>query len=84
MTLPARWLTDQLAVAPQLTPSDVALAAAEGFKTIICNRPDQEGGPDQPDHDLIQTASAQAGLSFAYLPVSPGGQTPRRPRRWAA
>ena len=76
MTLPARWLTDQVAVAPQLTPGDVALAAAEGFKTIICNRPDQEGGPYQPCHYLMQTASAQAGLSFAYLPVAPGGQTP--------
>ena len=76
MTLPTRWLTDQLAVAPQLEPADMAAAAAEGFHSVICNRPDMEGGPEQPTQASVEAAAQAAGMSFAYLPVSPGGQTP--------
>jgi uncharacterized protein (TIGR01244 family) len=35
-----------------------------------------EGGPDQPTQAGVEAAAQAAGLSFAYLPVSPGGQTP--------
>lgn len=76
MTLSPRWLTDQLAVAPQVEPADMAAAAAEGFQSVICNRPDMEGGPEQPTQASVEAAAQAAGLSFAYLPVSPAGQTP--------
>ncbi|MTD95764.1 hypothetical protein GIW81_15605 [Hyphomicrobium sp. xq] len=40
-------LTDQISVAPQIKPSELAELAAQGFRSIICNRPDGEGA-DQP------------------------------------
>ena len=37
------------AVAPQLTPAAMAEAAGAGFRSVINNRPDFEGGPDAAD-----------------------------------
>jgi sulfide:quinone oxidoreductase len=36
-------LTPAFAVAPQISPEDVQAIAAAGYKSIICNRPDDEG-----------------------------------------
>ena len=41
-------LDDRFASAGQITPDDLAAIAAAGYRSIICNRPDGEGGPDQP------------------------------------
>ena len=68
-------LSAALCVAPQLEAADMAWAAQAGFKSIVNNRPDFEGGPDQPTHALIAAAAAAAGLSYAFLPVDPGVQT---------
>ena len=35
-------LSENCAVSSQIQPTDVAAIAAEGFTTIICNRPDGE------------------------------------------
>lgn len=78
MTLPLRWLTPKLAVAPQLGPEHMALAAQEGFKSVICNRPDGEAGPDQPSQDAVGEAARAAGLEFAYLPVGSSNHTPEQ------
>ncbi|OZB14271.1 MAG: TIGR01244 family protein, partial [Hyphomonas sp. 34-62-18] len=43
-----RRVTPDFAVAPQISEADVEEIAAAGFKTIIANRPDGEGGVDQP------------------------------------
>jgi uncharacterized protein (TIGR01244 family) len=43
-----RRVTDAFAVAPQISEKDVEEIAAAGFKTIIANRPDGEGGIEQP------------------------------------
>ncbi len=62
-----RRLSPDFAVAPQLSREDVARAAAEGFKTIISNRPENEE-PGQPsDADLIAAAQS-AGITFRSLP----------------
>ncbi|WP_375688640.1 TIGR01244 family sulfur transferase [Pseudooceanicola sp. LIPI14-2-Ac024] len=60
-----------LSVGPQITIDAVAALAGAGFRSIICNRPDAEG-PDQPGHEEIAAAADAAGLSFRYLPVTPG------------
>ena len=60
-----------LSVSPQLLPSDMADIKAQGFKSIICNRPDAEGA-DQPGHDEMQAAAEALGLEFRFLPVTPG------------
>jgi uncharacterized protein (TIGR01244 family) len=43
-----RRVTPDFAVAPQLTEADLEAVAKAGFKTLIANRPDGEGGVDQP------------------------------------
>ena len=70
-----RSVTDYFAVAPQIAESDVAEIAAKGFKTIIANRPDGEGGVDQPRMGAIRTKAEEQGLTFVALPFS-GAPTP--------
>lgn len=60
---------------PQITPEQIALIKAQGFKTIINNRPDGEE-LGQPEQSQIATACEQAGLAYHYLPVV-GGQMTR-------
>jgi uncharacterized protein (TIGR01244 family) len=76
-------LGPDLSVAPQLEPSAMAWAAAAGFKSIINNRPDFEGGPEQPTSEAMQQAAQAAGLVYAFLPVSPAVQTPQEIARFA-
>ncbi len=70
-----RHVTDAFAVAPQITEADVAAIAAAGFKTIVANRPDGEGGIDQPRMGAIRAKAEALGLTFAALPFS-GAPTP--------
>ena len=73
-----------LCVAPQLDADAMAWAAANGFKSVINNRPDFEGGPDQPTSVAIEAAANAAGLRYAWLPVLPAVQTPDDIARFAA
>lgn len=63
-------LTSDFAVAPQLSPGDFAEIARLGYRSIINNRPDGEGGPEQPDNATLGAAAQAAGLSYAYVPVT--------------
>jgi len=62
-------VTQDFAVAAQLTPADIAAAAAQGFRTIIANRPDHEA-PGQPSAGEIKAAAEAAGLAFRAIPFS--------------
>jgi uncharacterized protein (TIGR01244 family) len=68
-----RIVTDDFAVAPQISVADVALAADRGFTLLINNRPDGEE-PGQPASAQIEAAARAAGLGYAYIPVR-GGPT---------
>lgn len=70
-----RRVTDAFAVAPQISEADVQAIADAGFKTIVANRPDGEGGVDQPRMGNIRAKAEELGLSFAALPFS-GAPTP--------
>ncbi|WP_084419614.1 TIGR01244 family sulfur transferase [Henriciella litoralis] len=70
-----RNVTDHFAVAPQITEDDIDEIKAAGFKTIIANRPDGEGGVDQPRMGAIRTRAEENGLTFVALPFS-GAPTP--------
>lgn len=70
-------------VAPQLDPAAMAWAAQNGFKSVINNRPDFEGGPDQPTHAQMEAAALAVGLRYAFLPVNPSVQTPQEIARMA-
>ena len=74
--LPLQQLAADFCVAPQLDPAAMAAAAAAGFKSVINNRPDHEGGPEQPTSAAIEAAARAAGLEYAYLPVNGGYQSP--------
>lgn len=65
-----RKVTDEFSVAPQIEIADLAVAKEAGFQTIICNRPDYEGGPDQPSIENMQAEASALGLAFLALPFS--------------
>jgi len=46
-------ITHYVSVSPQIKPEDVKTLAEQGFKSIICNRPDGED-PDQPNFAEIE------------------------------
>ena len=74
--LPIRPVAADVYVAPQLTPEAMPVAAAEGFKSVINNRPDFEHGPDQPTSAAIEAAARAAGLQYVHQPVAGGYQSP--------
>jgi len=76
MPLHFTWLTPEFATAPQITTEDVSAAAAAGFRSVVNNRPDFEGGPGQPTSQQIEQAAAAAGLAYAFLPVQSAYQSP--------
>ena len=65
-------LTDSFHVTPQISPDDVAVAAADGFTLIVNNRPDGEM-IGQPTSAEIEAAAKAAGLQYAYIPVDGSG-----------
>jgi uncharacterized protein (TIGR01244 family) len=85
MNAPAvQQLSADVSVAPQLEPAAMAWAAAAGFKSVINNRPDFEGGPDQPTSAVMEAAARAAGLDYVHLPVMPSVQTPEQIATFAA
>ncbi|PIE11239.1 MAG: TIGR01244 family phosphatase [Rhodobacterales bacterium] len=66
-----RKINDQISVAPQITAAEVAEIKAQGFRALICNRPDGEG-MDQPTFEEIDRAAKAAGMETLYLPISGG------------
>ena len=55
-----------------------------GFKSVVNNRPDFEGGPDQPTSAAIEAAAIAAGLRYVHQPVLPAVQTEADFARFAA
>lgn len=74
--LPIQAVAPEFCVAPQLAPEAMQEAAAAGFRSVINNRPDFEGGPDQPTSAQMAEAAAAAGLVYQHLPVQGGYQSP--------
>jgi uncharacterized protein (TIGR01244 family) len=66
-----RQIGSELWTAPQLQVDDFALAAKQGFRTIINMRPDYEEA-NQPEAASLRRAAEQAGLSYEFLPVVSG------------
>lgn len=63
-------LCPEFTVCGQISVNDVAVLARQGFRSIINNRPDGEGGPGQPTSAQIQAAAEAAGLRYVYFPVA--------------
>lgn len=62
-----RQVTDQFAVAPQITLEDFAALADLGFRHVINNRPDGESS-DQPSSAEMEAAAKSAGLTYVHAP----------------
>ena len=77
-SLPVRAIAPDVCVAPQLKPEAMALAAQQGFKSVVNNRPDFEHGPDQPTNAQLEAAALAAGLQYRWLPVDGGFQSPQQ------
>ncbi|WP_114662471.1 TIGR01244 family sulfur transferase [Polynucleobacter necessarius] len=75
--------TDSFATLGQIAPDHVAEIAQLGYKSVINNRPDGEGGPDQPSNASIQAEAEKLGLHYVYLPVVPGAFTPQQVQEMA-
>jgi uncharacterized protein (TIGR01244 family) len=67
-----RTLDSTISVYGQIAPEDVAAAKAQGFTTIVNNRPDNEQ-PDQPAGAEIEAAAKAAGLDYVAIPVDHSG-----------
>lgn len=67
-----RQIDDNYSVTSQIEPDDVRDLAAEGFQSIICNRPDGEGGAEQTNFEDIARVAEKAGLKAYYIPVAGG------------
>ncbi len=65
-------INDAFSVSPQLTESDVAAAAGDGYRVIVNNRPDGEA-PNQPSAAAIAAVAQDSGLQFVEILIGPGG-----------
>jgi sulfide:quinone oxidoreductase len=61
-------------VSAQVTADDLRMAAEQGFRAVICNRPDGEE-PGQPTAADVRAQAEALGMQFAHLPVVPGAIT---------
>ncbi|CAM1637531.1 TIGR01244 family sulfur transferase [Bartonella apihabitans] len=63
-------IDDGVFVCGQITEDFVEELAKAGFKTIICNRPDNEQ-QNQPTFASIEKVAKAHGLTTYYIPVTP-------------
>lgn len=76
-------MTPRYAVRPQIDPADAAAIREAGFTDVICNRPDEEVGPDLAAA-AVEAALAAEGVRFHVNPVRHAGLGPEEVERQAA
>ena len=67
-------ITPDFTVSAQISVDDIATIKAQGFKSLICNRPDGEE-IGQPASGPILKAAEEAGLEIRNIPVVSGMMT---------
>lgn len=82
MTEPKR-LSPNISVCPQVMPHELDALADAGFRSIICNRPDNEDA-GQPNWPEIARAAEAAGMHVRHIPVTPGEITDEDVARFKA
>ena len=70
-----RAITPTYAVSEQISPEDFTAIAQAGFKTVICNRPNEEVPPFL-HADVMAKAAQAAGLKFENFPLTHQTMTP--------
>ena len=66
-----RRLSEEFSVSPQIAVTDLQTIWDAGFRTIICNRPDNEDA-GQPSVDVIESAASKIGFDFAHISADSG------------
>lgn len=69
-----RQVTDDYAVSAQIAADDIKAIKEAGYRSIICNRPDDEQ-PGQPSAADIAVAAEAADLIFRHIPFVSGQMT---------
>jgi len=64
-------LDSRLSVTAQPELDELEQLAAQGFRTILSNRPRGES-EDQPDPDTLEQKAESLGMAWYQLPVKPG------------
>jgi sulfide:quinone oxidoreductase len=64
-------LTPAFGVAAQLDVDDIPALAAQGWRSLLCNRPDGETADQPASAGLVQAAAAH-GLAWRHIPVVSG------------
>ena len=65
-------MSEQVGFAGQIGPEHISQVVEKGFKSVINNRPDMEGGPEQPTSAELETTARAASLDYVYQPVIAG------------
>ena len=63
-------INEELYVGGQISANDVSLLNEHGIKTIVCNRPDNEG-QGQTNIDAIRQEAETQGIAVEYIPFAP-------------
>ncbi len=66
-----RPVTEDFSVSPQIALSDLTVAASQGVKRVICNRPDDED-PGQINSTEARAQTEALGMSYVHIPVRSG------------
>jgi uncharacterized protein (TIGR01244 family) len=69
-----RQVNDDYAVSGQIAVDDIRSIKEAGYRSIICNRPDDEQ-PGQPSAADIAVAAEAADLIFRHIPFVSGQMT---------
>lgn len=72
-----RRIAPDYAVSPQIATDDLPAIAAQGFKTVVNNRPDEEI-PHELSSAVMRIAAEAAGLRFVDNPLTHATMTPDR------
>ncbi len=65
-------LDETISVSPQISIADLHHAAAQGFKAVISNRPDDEEA-EQLNAKEIKFQAEALGMKFTHIPVTHAG-----------
>ena len=76
-------MSENVGFTGQIGPEHLVQVVEKGFKSVINNRTDMEGGPEQPTSAQIEEAARIAGLDYVYQPVVAGQITEMDVRTFA-
>jgi sulfide:quinone oxidoreductase len=78
MTLAINQLNNDFSYTSQIELDDIVEIVSLGFKTIINNRPDFEGGTEQPNSEALEAIVLSHGISYVHIPVIPNNIEPHQ------